>query len=190
MIKEDTEPTLRAFVALSLDDAVMDQLRQKSIALQNQFAAFNIKWVPFKNYHLTLIFIGNVPLDEVDKMEVLIKEAVVGVKPFDIDVGDVTLFPPDQEKKGVLIASVKANKALTALQSRLEAIFRAAGYDLINRPYRPHITLARLRKSKVEQEELLKYDEVINSPVTGVHIYETHKQDGVVFNSIVRSVDL
>ena len=190
MTEEDIKPTLRAFVALSLSEDVMTQLQLKSIALQQKFAATNIRWVPFKNYHLTLIFIGNVPYAEVDKMEVLIKEAVVGVKPFDIEVGNVTLFPPDQEKKGVLIASVKANKALMTFQARLDVIFRATGYNLIDRPYRPHVTLARLRKSKVAQEELLKYDGAINSSVTQVHIYETHKKDGVVFNSIVRSIDL
>ncbi|MBT6032785.1 MAG: hypothetical protein HOH19_09435, partial [Kordiimonadaceae bacterium] len=119
--------TIRAFVALSLSDEVKAALKVRSIAYQDQFSHMNIKWVPYSNYHLTLIFIGNIPFSEVDEMEVLITKAVEGLEPFELEIGETALFPPDQENKGVLMASVQPNDALLTLQSQLDRVFRMAG---------------------------------------------------------------
>jgi RNA 2',3'-cyclic 3'-phosphodiesterase len=183
------EKTIRVFVALSLSDDVMTALKNRSTALQEQFAHLNIRWVPFTNYHITLIFIGNIPVSGLDVMETLIKDAIKDTTPFDVEIGASTLFPPDNEKKGVLIASVKPSAALSALQATLDKTFRAAGYPLIERAYNPHVTLARLRRAKVAEEEL-GGEAVMASHVHQVHIYETHKEEGKVVNSILRSYSL
>jgi RNA 2',3'-cyclic 3'-phosphodiesterase len=177
-------------VALQLESDVMTSLKARSIAMQEQFAERNIRWVSFENFHNTLIFIGNVPPSELDNLESLIADAVKGVRRLDISIGGATLFPPDNEKKGVLISSVSLNDALNDLQSRLDHAFRNAGYDLINRMYRPHITLARLKRAKMAQDELAEYDESFQSSVNQVHLYYTEKREGRVYNGILRSVDL
>ena len=182
--------TIRAFVALSLSDEVRAALKQRSIAFQDQFSHMNIKWVPFNNYHLTLNFIGNVQPVELDSMEALVAEAVTDIKPFELTIGEAELFPPDQENKGVLIASVSSCGALLTLQTRLEKVFLAAGYKFIDRPYRPHVTIARLKKNKIAQGELMQNIEAIKTPVDHVHIYEAHKEEGRAVNSIVRSVKI
>jgi RNA 2',3'-cyclic 3'-phosphodiesterase len=186
---EDIE-TIRAFVALSLSDEVRAELIARSLALQEQYAELNIKWVPFVNYHATLVFIGNIPITDIDKMEAIIKEAVRGVTPFDISIGDTTLFPPDQENKGVLIAAVTSDEALMNVQDRIKHTYLNAGYDIFERPYRPHVTLARLKKNKLAEDELGNSRAAFTVPVTQVHLYKSYKMGGKVYNEIVRSVDL
>lgn len=183
------EKTIRAFVALSLDGDVMAALKKRSQALQEQFAHLNIRWVPFANYHVTLVFIGNILVSELKVMDILIRDAVLGTKPFDLEIGASTLFPPDNDKKGVLIASVIPSDPLLALQERLDAMFRAAGYPLIERAYNPHMTLARLRRAKVDEGEI-GGEPIIRTHINQVHIYESHKEEGAVVNSIVRSCSL
>ncbi|MDG1859894.1 MAG: RNA 2',3'-cyclic phosphodiesterase, partial [Emcibacteraceae bacterium] len=156
--------------------------------MQEQFSERNIRWVPFENYHMTQVFIGNIPHEEINDLEAVIREAIQGEEPFEIALGDPALFPPDNEKKGVLIATVNPSDALMVLQSKLDKAFRASGYALIERPYRPHVTLARLRRAKMEEEELPQFGAKMKSLVDHVHIYETHKQDGRVVNSILRSI--
>ena len=189
MMSGDQE-TIRVFVALSLSDEVMDCLKSRSQFLQDQFSALNIRWVPYENYHITLVFIGNVPIDELDRFEGLITKAVKEIIPFSLTLGDATLFPPDNEKKGVLITSVDKSAPLKALQSKLDQTFRNAGYDLIDRPYRPHVTLARLRRAKVLEDDLLKTGETFNTAISHVHLYYTEKRGGRVYNGILRSVKL
>ncbi|HPF47011.1 MAG: RNA 2',3'-cyclic phosphodiesterase [Alphaproteobacteria bacterium] len=190
MEKELTEPSIRAFVALSLSNEVMEVLTQKSLALQRQFADLNIRWVPFKNYHLTLSFIGNIPLHEIDRLETVVKKSISGFVTFTLTIGDIILFPPDQEVKGLFVADVVLEEPLEKLQAKIEADLRAAGYKIYDRPYRPHITIARLRKNRVGEEELTKGGFSLFSPVDHVHIYESHKENGIVVNSIVRSCPL
>ena len=189
MMSADQE-TIRVFVALSLSDDVMERLKKRSQSLKGQFSELNIRWVPFENYHITLIFIGNVPINALDKLEVLMKEAVQSYAPFDVKLGDATLFPPDNEKKGVLITSVETSDPLKKLQSKLDQKFRKSGYNLIDRPYRPHVTLARLRRAKVSEEELKKTGESFSITASHVHLYYSEKRDGRVYNGILRSVEL
>ncbi|MCP5382841.1 MAG: RNA 2',3'-cyclic phosphodiesterase [Kordiimonadaceae bacterium] len=190
MEKDLTEPTIRAFVALSLSNEVMEVLKQKSIALQKQFAALNIRWVPFSNYHLTLSFIGNIPVHEIDHLEAVVKKSISGITPFTVTIGDIILFPPDQEVKGLFVADILLDKALENLQAKIEADLKAADYKIYDRPYRPHITIARLRKNRVGEEELSKDELKFFSSVDQVHVYESHKVNGIVANSIVRSCPL
>lgn len=189
-ITSDKDGTVRVFVALSLSDNVMASLKRRSTKLQEELSEFNIRWVPFENYHITLVFIGNQPETDLDKLRDLIADAVMDVKPFSVTVGDTTLFPPDNEKKGVMIASVEKSDPLADLQSRLEKTFRDARYQLIDRPYRPHITLSRLRRAKVTEDHLIKTGDIMTSDVNQVHLYFTEKRDGRVYNGILRSVDL
>lgn len=189
MMSADQE-TIRVFVALSLCEEVMERLKKRSQALQDQFSELNIRWVPYENYHITLVFIGNVPINALDKLEALMKEAVQGFAPFDVKLGDATLFPPDNEKKGVLITSVEMSDPLKKIQSKLDQKFREAGYYLIDRLYRPHVTLARLRRSKVSEEDLIKTGENFKTNASHVHLYYTEKRDGRVYNGILRSVKL
>ena len=46
----------------------MERLKKRSQSLKGQFSELNIRWVPFENYHITLIFIGNVPINALDKL--------------------------------------------------------------------------------------------------------------------------
>lgn len=184
------QETIRVFAALSLSDDVMERLKKRSKLLQDQFSELTIRWVPYENYHITLIFIGNVPIVSLDNLEVLMKEAVKEIPPFNVTLGDATLFPPDNEKKGVLITSVETSDPLKNLQSKLDQKFREAGYELVERPYRPHVTLARLRRAKVSEDELLKTGETFNINASHIHLYFTEKRDGRVYNGILRSVEL
>lgn len=168
----------------------MERLKKRSQSLKDQFSELNIRWVPYENYHITLIFIGNVLIDALDKLEALMKEAVQSYAPFEVNLGDATLFPPDNEKKGVLITFVETSDLLKKIQMKLDQKFREAGYDLVDRPYRPHITLARLRRAKVSEEELIKTGEIFKTNASHVHLYYTEKRDGRVYNGILRSVKL
>ena len=184
------QETIRVFAALSLSDDVMAFLKQRSEALQDQFSALNIRWVPYENYHITLNFIGNVPFTDLDRLETLIKEALVDLKGFEVNLGDAMLFPPDIEKKGVLITAVENSDALKILQKNLLQKFREAGYQFVDRPYRPHVTLARLRRAKVLEDDLVKTGEISKTAKSHVHLFYTEKRDGRVYNGILRSVAL
>lgn len=118
-------------------------------ALANQAAALKKAGVKGtftrpENYHLTLVFLG-----ETQRVEEA-KRALRQVKgaPFPLRSAAPGCF----SKKGgdIWWLGVEPSPALMDLQHSLETHLRAAGFPLEERPYRPHITLARRVKGPSE----------------------------------------
>jgi len=179
--------TIRAFTALSIAPDIVETVVSRLKPFREQLADLNIRWVPVPNYHITLCFIGNIPVVDADKIVGVMAEVSRGIKPFDVKIGSICLFP-DHEKGGVLIADVVLDEPLITLQKRMNGALMDAGYDIYQRPvYRPHMTLARLKKNKVPSELLEEEGTLLINPVSAVHLYKSWKVDGGVKNEIVRS---
>lgn len=182
--------TIRAFTALSVATNIIENVVSRLEPLQEQLADLNIRWVPIPNYHITLCFIGNIPVSDAGKVVDVMADVSRGIEPFEVKVGSLSLFP-DHEKGGVLIADVVLDEPLITLQKRMNGALVDAGYDIYQRPvYRPHMTLARLKKNKISPELLENDDPILINPVTAVHLYRSWKVDGAVKNEIVRSHNL
>jgi 2'-5' RNA ligase len=103
----------------------------------------NLKWIPVEKLHITTKFIGEWP----DKPEARLDElklalsAVKAPAPVDIVIRGLGRLPR------VLYAAVEPSEALTALAAATEQAVGRLAVDLVeDRPYHPHITLARARK--------------------------------------------
>ena len=94
--------------------------------------------VPGANLHLTLAFLGDVPQDRVDAA----KAAASGIRGdrFELVLDRTGAF----RRSGVGWAGpAKAPGELVTLQSALDSALRASGFALEDRPFAPHLTLAR-----------------------------------------------
>lgn len=126
---------MRLFLALLPDNKCRAALEKAARELQNKAKQGNITLD--ENIHLTLIFIG-----ETDRLE-QVKSCLEKCrgKPFPLAFEDIGRF-----KRGggdIVWVGVKPDPALLALHSQLSENLVRAGFDLDNRPYRPHLTLGR-----------------------------------------------
>ena len=186
----DHENTIRAFTALSVSEEIVSKVAARLDPLREKLSDLNIRWVPIANYHITLCFIGNIPVSDADKIVEVMAEVSKNIEPFDVKVGSLCLFP-DHEKGGVLIADVTLDEPLITLQKKMNGALLDAGYDIYQRPvFRPHMTVARLKKNKIPPELLKADDQILINPVKAVHLYKSWKVDGGVKNAIVRSHSL
>jgi RNA 2',3'-cyclic 3'-phosphodiesterase len=132
--------TLRLFVALDLPPEARASLK----AFRDE-AADPAVWrpVPDEALHLTLAFLGHRPEEDVAPVRSVL-EACVGAAPR-LRLAGGLLLPPRRAR--VLCASVDdADGALAALQACVSDGLAAAGlYTPEKRPFRPHVTVARLR---------------------------------------------
>jgi 2'-5' RNA ligase len=126
---------LRLFVALDLPDTVRDALA--SLAPDPDV------WRPVKPeaLHVTLAFLGSRPPSDVDLIQPLI---VPGPAP-PLALGPILLLPPRRAR--VLTVELEdPTGELSRLQARVSAGLEAAGvYTPEKRPFRAHVTIARLR---------------------------------------------
>jgi 2'-5' RNA ligase len=97
------------------------------------------RWLPPENIHLTLVFLGQVTED---RFPPILKE-LDELKPEPIEIGLTHLdtFP----RAGILFADVVPTPALLSLQAEVASRMARCGFPLDQRPYHPHVTLARFR---------------------------------------------
>ena len=116
------------------------------MALADRTSVLDIpgRLVPPENWHLTLRFLGVV--DEVTYERFLAgMNGIEEVFPFPIKLGSLGGFP-NERKATVLWADViDGVETLGRLNEIAEEAARAAGLEPEERPYRPHLTLSRIR---------------------------------------------
>jgi 2'-5' RNA ligase len=74
------------------------------------------------------------------------ERAARGVQPFDLSLEGAGVFPPRGLARILWLGIADTSGALAQLQKRLEEECAAAGFPREDRPFHPHLTVARLRR--------------------------------------------
>ncbi len=132
----------RLFAAADLPDAVRSELAAWGAACASRVA--DLRPVPAERLHLTLVFLGTRPLEEAERIGELVTACADG--PVEVALGDALWLAP--RRPHVLTVAVEdAGGRLGALQARVAAaLAEGAGHEPERRAYRPHATVARVRK--------------------------------------------
>ncbi|ARA92532.1 2'-5' RNA ligase [Rhodothermaceae bacterium RA] len=134
---EPSRPMPRLFVALDVTDAT----RQALAALRDD--TLPARWTPPHQYHLTLRFLGEVPDDAVEAIRTAL--ATVQAAPVVLRGTGLGVFPSLRRPR-VLFARIDETPALMRLHAAVEAALTRVGLPPDERPFHPHITLARLSR--------------------------------------------
>ena len=128
---------LRLFAALDVPEDIAEPLqrRQQGIA--------GARWRPLDSLHITLRFFGEVREDLADDLDAELA-AITGA-PFDVALEGVGSFGEGPDIHAVW-AGVAESAPLRALHGRCERAARKAGLNAEHRAYRPHVTLAYLKR--------------------------------------------
>lgn len=110
----------------------------------------SVKWVDPAQLHLTLVFLGWTDPPLQSRIEAVIQRAAAGIPPFTLKVNGMGVFPKLRSPK-VIWAGVAEEEPLMTLQQALAEEIGAAGIALERRPYRPHLTLGRVREGNVPE---------------------------------------
>lgn len=143
-------PTVRLFVALALPVEIADLLRGLMADLRKgfQFAGCAPRWVGDDALHLTLAFLGERPASLVAEIEQALGSAA---RPFGeqrLEIAHLGVFP-HWRRPGVLWAGVRdRTRQLIELHARVNDALLPFDYTPEDRPYRPHVTLARFKSGK------------------------------------------
>ncbi|CUH93614.1 RNA 2',3'-cyclic phosphodiesterase [Herbinix luporum] len=130
---------MRLFTAITFEDQIKDSLWEAMEKLS--FNVIKGSFTAKDNLHLTLNFIG-----ETKKIE-LVKEAMeeavfaANIKSFNLSIGGFGRF--SRRDGDICFIGVKREENLLGIQKELTNRLKSAGFDLENREYKPHITLAR-----------------------------------------------
>jgi RNA 2',3'-cyclic 3'-phosphodiesterase len=138
--------TPRLFVALPISE----EIRKGCEALQTvgKTKTTGVRWVDPQQIHLTLVFLGWTDRSLQERIEAVIQEVAGGAPPFSIDVAGLGVFPRLRSPK-VVWAGIPEAAPLMKLQHDLAEKIGSLDIPLETRPYRPHLTLGRVKDGGV-----------------------------------------
>ena len=141
-------PTWRVFCAIELPDEVcscaVDHIRR----LRHEFLNVNASWNRDGKFHLTLKFLGEIPRSRVESLSLAAGRAVEGLPSFKLVVEKTGAFPNNNPPRVLWIGVSDPSGELSKLYERLEEECARESFPRDERPFHPHLTLARLRKAQ------------------------------------------
>jgi len=131
---------MRLFTAIEVPADARLRLERLLSALRPEAP---IKWSPLDNLHITTKFIGEWPEQRLDEMHDALSQ-IAPLEPFEISLRNLGWYPNERAPR-VLWVGVHAGPELTALAQQVEMRLEALGVVPEDRPFSPHLTLARIK---------------------------------------------
>ncbi len=142
---------LRCFAAVEVPaPSVRRALEGAQQGLQRAFGPRSpVKWVPVHQFHFTLKFFGEIPVPRTDDAASVLRQVAAGFAPFTLEAVGLGAFP-SPARPSVLWAGLGQGRAeLVDLAAQVEAGMTVAGFPREPRPFKPHLTLGRIREGTV-----------------------------------------
>lgn len=136
---------MRLFAALPLSGEATAPLARAAAALREE--GWPVRWVDPSLLHLTLKFFGEVPAERAVAIGEALAAATGGMPAVVLEVTGLGTLPRGRGAR-VVVADVVPEPALELLQHRIEAAGQAIGIPAEGRPFRPHLTLGRVRQGE------------------------------------------
>ncbi len=182
--------TIRAFIAIELSKEIQAGL--EGVLSRLRPATKAVRWVPAVNIHLTIKFLGDTPVEQIEPLKRSRESEASRHQPFEIQVGTLGAFPNPRRPRVIWIG-VQAPAGLAALASGVEKAVQSLGFTPEERPFSPHLTLGRVRQQASFDEvgalaELVAKTRVESLGITRVDKIHLFKSDlrpaGAVYTSL------
>jgi len=133
----------RVFVAVPVSDDVRALMGDVAEALAPR--GWPVKWVRPELAHLTLKFYGSIEADRLPELSSRLARVAEGARPLRMRTTTVGAFPSASRPRVLWLGLAGDVAPLATLATRVEAASAGFGKPE-NRPFAPHVTLARLRE--------------------------------------------
>jgi RNA 2',3'-cyclic 3'-phosphodiesterase len=133
--------SLRLFTAVPLPGSIRHQLSEWTSANKKHYP-FQ-KWAHPDDVHITLVFMGDTEENKIPAIKDDLQASVTTLSPFTLSLTGIGTFGPPAAPSILWTGLEGQMERLTELQKAVQAALVGLGFPKEDRPYRPHITLAR-----------------------------------------------
>jgi len=160
---------MRLFLAIDLPAAIKKTIATRIEKLKKAYSRY--RWVPEENYHITLYFFGET--NKLEKIKKKIEKVVWEINSFYMFSRGLDIF---SNKNHIIYLGFYRQKEIENLAKKLKLIFDPQNKN--NQQFIPHLTLARGRRSSVQQyfalsKKLRSVKINIHFPVTEIILFES-----------------
>lgn len=189
----EVSQTMRAFMAITPPPSLQSAI----VTIQRDFQEQGMpwRWVKPENVHLTLKFLGNTSPDMIAPLVQAMERAVEGQKAFPLSARSLGCFPNLSRPRVLWMGLEDLQDALAPLHTRLEIALASLNISPENRPFHPHLTLARTQQ-RMARGKLITFLQAYNNRQFGeisveqIHLFQSQlHRNGAVY-TILQSVTL
>jgi 2'-5' RNA ligase len=136
---------MRLFAAVPISEPARGEIAGLLARLREP--GWPLRLVQDHGLHLTVKFFGEVPPGRLEVIEEAVRAAVPGTGALPLQLAEIGAFPNFRRPR-IIWVGLEAPPALELLQDRLERRAEAIGFPPEGTPFRPHVTLARVREGQ------------------------------------------
>lgn len=166
--------TRRLFVGIPLSSQLRKRLTQEMETWPKEAVLRTME----DNLHVTLFFLGFVQEEEVGEMCKKVGEVCQDIESFELSFTEMKLMDSEESPKMIWLTG-EPSEELRLLLQKIEQVF--SSFIREKKIYRPHITLAKIKKSKwlkLETKPILKEKVSLMETVENVAVFESLSIDG------------
>jgi 2'-5' RNA ligase len=138
--------TIRAFVALDLESMSLRRVTRVSDRLRMGSGAPSASWTPVAQLHVTLKFMPELPAKAIAPLGKALGTIAAGLEAPAPSPMRLDAFPSIEAASVVVVELADADGALKKLAGKIDKLAAKHGVKLEKRAFRPHVTLARLKR--------------------------------------------
>ena len=136
---------MRLFAAVPIAEPARGEIAKLLTRLREP--GWPLRLVHDHGLHLTMKFFGEVPPGRLEVIEEAVRAAVPGTGALPLELAEIGAFPSIHRPR-IIWVGLSAPPELELLQDRLERRSEAIGFPPEGKPFRPHVTLARVREGQ------------------------------------------
>ena len=137
---------IRAFVAVVLDEGVRSAVAATIERLRPLGSA--VAWVPPRNLHVTLHFLGDQSEERLADAEAALADAVAGSAPLDVTFHGIGAFPGLERPRILWVGLAHGALEVRRLQARVTDALAVRGFGKEERAWHPHLTIGRVHDER------------------------------------------
>jgi len=134
---------IRSFISLNLPLSVRHELSEHAKLIAGQDKRQQIRWLPPGNYHLTLVFLGEVESTTLFGLQFALEQKLEASESVPLTISTITPFPFSRPR----IATALVEQTAELLQLQRDVVNCVQKYRITpeSRRFVPHVTLGRLK---------------------------------------------
>ena len=135
---------IRSFVAFDLPRPVIEQLADAQKRLKQ--SASGVRWVSPGAIHLTINFLGDIDEELAPSIHQAMQESVAGSPALTLFLTEIGAFPNKSRPRVVWAGLGGDVEGLSRIKVRLDGLLEPLGFTPEKRPFKPHLTIGRVKK--------------------------------------------
>ncbi len=138
---------------------------------------WKVSWAGPDTWHMTWMFMGDVPQSDVPKLQDKLTKAVTQIPHFDLQFDTLAFWPNARHPRYLVWLGDPEQTTLKELVKCLQTTFPKYAE---RRRFKPHITLARFRQARVDSPKPVTLPQLVNIPTTRWSIEQVHLYQSIL----------